>query len=771
VTTRAPSARRAPSDPQAELLSLQRTFGNRAVGRLLQSHSSPVPHVQAKLRVSQPEDGYEREADALAAEWMRSPSPQAANNDVPPHVMRAADAHTQTASAGTQDIDAPAGANEVEAQVNEARRSGGGAPLPQFVRAFFEPRAGFDLSGVRVHTDARANASAEAIDARAYTIGSDVFFAYGEYAPGTSAGRHLLAHELVHVMQQGRGARGVQRAARRRRKSHARTDDQAATEAAQTTAAEPTVNVYRFTVEGQTITLSEEEYRRELARTIQHLRLNFTLLESEAAYNAAQHQHYLDETYGFAGTVSDMLAQTAPPRVGIWSWPRPAIEAGRQSLDHGRVEVAARQLLLAQQFLRDARREWNAYIQKTTEGAQTAITVLEYTRDISFAIAIGTAAVLAAPVVAAGAGAAATGLGLTGATATTATALGTGVVITGSGAAVGGTLRGVSSAGGQALAGGPVSLSQVKRDVAEGAKRGAVDAGSAVVGFGAGRALGLGAQGTSLGGRVVKGSLAGSAGGATGGALEATLEGKSAGEVLQSGAKGAAAGAVGGAFGGAASGIGQQAPVKKFVAETLSEAAGGAGGAALAGGTPEEIKAALIASVIAGRATGAAATQPPSTGSRKSGGRGKTPPSEPTPPATEEKQPIGMGETKFHLAPSREGETIHVTGIRRGEGIPRGGMGDVIGDAIINKVTPAHAGKVRQIHYPKVTNKRMLELFEGMKTPEEMRRAFKESERSAFGKMSEKIAAKLGKQVDWDNVEIMPLTKYTYSITVPLISG
>src|SRR5439155_9665361 len=66
-----------------------------------------------------------------------------------------------------------------------------------------EPRFGRDFSTVRVHTDSRAAASARAVDALAYTVGNDVVFGGGRFAPSTGAGRQLLAHELTHVMQQG----------------------------------------------------------------------------------------------------------------------------------------------------------------------------------------------------------------------------------------------------------------------------------------------------------------------------------------------------------------------------------------------------------------------------------------------------------------------------------------------------------------------------------------------------------------------------------------
>lgn len=87
------------------------------------------------------------------------------------------------------------------AHVNNVIGSGG-RPLERAVRNFFEPRLGYDLSSVRVHTDPAASRSASALDARAYTLGKDIVFGNGEYAPHSESGRHLLAHELAHVAQQ-----------------------------------------------------------------------------------------------------------------------------------------------------------------------------------------------------------------------------------------------------------------------------------------------------------------------------------------------------------------------------------------------------------------------------------------------------------------------------------------------------------------------------------------------------------------------------------------
>jgi hypothetical protein len=78
----------------------------------------------------------------------------------------------------------------------------GGSPLPLATRAFFEPRFGADFSQVRVHTDTRTAGTAKSINAKAFTVGRDIAFGAGQYAPHSRAGRQLLSHELTHVVQQ-----------------------------------------------------------------------------------------------------------------------------------------------------------------------------------------------------------------------------------------------------------------------------------------------------------------------------------------------------------------------------------------------------------------------------------------------------------------------------------------------------------------------------------------------------------------------------------------
>ena len=83
---------------------------------------------------------------------------------------------------------------------------GKGQPLPASERAFFEPRFGYDFGRVRVHVSPEAEAVSGGLRARAFTRGNDIAFAAGQWSPRTTNGRRLLAHELAHVVQQGRGS-------------------------------------------------------------------------------------------------------------------------------------------------------------------------------------------------------------------------------------------------------------------------------------------------------------------------------------------------------------------------------------------------------------------------------------------------------------------------------------------------------------------------------------------------------------------------------------
>ncbi len=192
---------------------MQGSAGNAAIHRLLRSRIA-----QTKLTVSRPGDEPEREADRVAGQILRMPAPGAAPSVVQvPTIAQRACRECEEEMKGTLDAkhsasDPPDVSPEVESYL---ARGHAGQPLADSTRAYFEPRFGRDFGNVRVHTDGPAADSAAALQARAYTVGSDVFFAASEYAPESRAGRSLLAHELTHVVQQGGADRSPTAALRR----------------------------------------------------------------------------------------------------------------------------------------------------------------------------------------------------------------------------------------------------------------------------------------------------------------------------------------------------------------------------------------------------------------------------------------------------------------------------------------------------------------------------------------------------------------------------
>jgi exonuclease VII small subunit len=196
---------RAPLHP---ILRLQQIIGNRAVTKL----------IQAKLKVSQPGDVFEQEADRVADQVMRMPEPSIRRQMEP----KEEEEGMVQGKAIRADVQANANANqvapleqqqessEVPSIVNEALSSPG-QPLDPVTRAFMEPRFGQDFSRVRVHSDAAAERSAQEVNAHAYTVNQNIVFGAGRFAPGTQEGRRLLAHELTHVVQQSSAEANVVR--------------------------------------------------------------------------------------------------------------------------------------------------------------------------------------------------------------------------------------------------------------------------------------------------------------------------------------------------------------------------------------------------------------------------------------------------------------------------------------------------------------------------------------------------------------------------------
>jgi hypothetical protein len=213
VAHAAPQAKSAPQQkpafaaPVLFSLSAPRSSPDDGPPKQLDWNLGKIP-IQCKLSIGAVTDPLEQEADRVADQVMGLPDsavPLGAAEQQPIKARPAASG-PQLVSRSTNRIDAQR-SRAVPHQVANVVGSAG-KPLDRETRSFFEPRFGFDFSHVRVHADAEAAASARAIGALAYTAGSQLAFAAGQYQPDSFEGRRLLAHELAHVVQQDGGAAG-----------------------------------------------------------------------------------------------------------------------------------------------------------------------------------------------------------------------------------------------------------------------------------------------------------------------------------------------------------------------------------------------------------------------------------------------------------------------------------------------------------------------------------------------------------------------------------
>jgi hypothetical protein len=193
----------------ANVLALQRSVGNRVVQRLLSqsdkaAQAQKAPLVQPKLMVGPAQDRYEQEADRIADQVMRTPSPKTPLQRQREDEERLGGGQVTDGASIQRKASADSSFNPgagFERQLRQAKH--GGQALPEGLRSHMESHFGANFKEVRIHTGANAIQMSRDIQAQAFTHGSHIFFNDGKYAPETNAGKRLLAHELTHVVQQG----------------------------------------------------------------------------------------------------------------------------------------------------------------------------------------------------------------------------------------------------------------------------------------------------------------------------------------------------------------------------------------------------------------------------------------------------------------------------------------------------------------------------------------------------------------------------------------
>jgi|GEM_PF-6793648 len=177
-----------------------RGIGNQATLRL--------KAVQCKLSIGRTDDPLEHEADRVADQVMRTPDSDVATTPSGPQVQRKCASCEEEDKVHAKPDAASSGLEPESTSAVEDTLNSSGQPLDHETRFFMETRFGRDFSGVRVHFDQNAAASARSIGARAYAFGPHMVFGAGQYSPRTPQGRRLIAHELTHTVQQGESSKG-----------------------------------------------------------------------------------------------------------------------------------------------------------------------------------------------------------------------------------------------------------------------------------------------------------------------------------------------------------------------------------------------------------------------------------------------------------------------------------------------------------------------------------------------------------------------------------
>lgn len=179
---------------------------NRAASNAIATAKPAAGVVMTKLKTGKPGDRYEIEAERVAGLVMQSGAKHTTfENDVEkarqkPITPWIAQISSRPASQSAGGDYSPS-SSWLESHLS--RSKGNGKPMPEVTKSFMENRFGADFGQVNIHTGTQATMLSKSLNAQAFTHGNDIYFDQGKYSPDSSTGKHLLAHELTHVLQQG----------------------------------------------------------------------------------------------------------------------------------------------------------------------------------------------------------------------------------------------------------------------------------------------------------------------------------------------------------------------------------------------------------------------------------------------------------------------------------------------------------------------------------------------------------------------------------------
>ncbi|WP_428223897.1 eCIS core domain-containing protein [Flavobacterium sp.] len=180
---------------------------------------TPAPVIQKKMEIGAVHDVFEAEADAMADKVMQSGAEYHTSYKHTGALIQTKCAHCQEEEerirrkplvhsisnyiqkSALTDVASAVAPTHIESSIYSSK--GGGQNMDTQTRSFMESRFGVDFSSVRIHTNSTAVQMSQELNAKAFTVGNDIYFNQGQYNPDSSVGKHLLAHELTHTIQQG----------------------------------------------------------------------------------------------------------------------------------------------------------------------------------------------------------------------------------------------------------------------------------------------------------------------------------------------------------------------------------------------------------------------------------------------------------------------------------------------------------------------------------------------------------------------------------------
>lgn len=165
--------------------------------RMKSDHFFGPDFIQLKLKIGRPDDKYEEEAGRVADQVIKMPE-----RGIQRKCRECEDEDKLRMKSASNILESGANVDGSEISNSLMSQAGQGSRLPNDVQTEMEQKIGADFGGVHIHTSSDSFQLNRQLGARAFTHGRDIFFNKGEYNPASSSGKHLLAHELTHVVQQ-----------------------------------------------------------------------------------------------------------------------------------------------------------------------------------------------------------------------------------------------------------------------------------------------------------------------------------------------------------------------------------------------------------------------------------------------------------------------------------------------------------------------------------------------------------------------------------------